>query len=148
MNLQGRYSRQLRFKENSLYGISCILLFINRQHNDYIITRIYYFICYAYILQPANEMTHEQLMTLHQETKRNSLVASLSRHMCYVMRAYDDVLLKVFIQMSLDFDFRFLFLFVITELFPNSVFQLYCPRVIKSRSTLPVTVITEIMNCN
>ena len=40
-----------------------------------------------------------------------------------------------------------LFLVVIIELFPNSVFQLYCPKQ-KQWNTLPVTVITEIMNYN
>ena len=44
-----------------------------------------------------------------------------------------------------------LFLVVIIELFPNSVFQLYCPKDYfkhKQWHTLPVTMITEIMNCN
>ena len=44
-----------------------------------------------------------------------------------------------------------LFLVVIIELFRNSVFQLYCPKDYykqKQGNTLPVTMITEIMNCN
>ena len=44
-----------------------------------------------------------------------------------------------------------LFLFVIIELFPNSVFQLYCPKEYykqKQWNNLPVTMITEIMNFN
>ena len=44
-----------------------------------------------------------------------------------------------------------LFLFVIIELFPNSVFQLYRPKDYykkKQWNTLPVTMTTEIMNCN
>ena len=43
-----------------------------------------------------------------------------------------------------DFD---LFLVVIIELFPNSVFQLYCPEDYYKQNqwnTLPVTMITEI----
>ena len=42
-------------------------------------------------------------------------------------------------------------LVVIIELFPNSVFQLYCPKDYykqKQWNTLPVTMITEIMNFN
>ena len=41
-----------------------------------------------------------------------------------------------------------LFLFVIIELFPNSVFQLYCPKYYYKQNqwnTLPVTMITEIL---
>ena len=44
-----------------------------------------------------------------------------------------------------------LFLFVIIELFPNSVFQLHCPKDYykqKQWNTLSVTMITEIMNFN
>ena len=44
-----------------------------------------------------------------------------------------------------------LFLVVIIELFRNSVFQLYCPKDYykqKQWNTLPVTMITEIMNLN
>ena len=44
-----------------------------------------------------------------------------------------------------------LFLVVLIELFPNSVFQLYCPKDYykqKQWSTLPVTMITEVINCN
>ena len=44
-----------------------------------------------------------------------------------------------------------LFLVVITELFRNSVFQLYCPKGYykqKQWDPLPVTMITEIMNLN
>ena len=48
--------------------------------------------------------------------------------------------------------YRTLFCFVvIIELFPNSVFQLYCPKDYykqKQWNTLPVTMITEIMNFN
>ena len=44
----------------------------------------------------------------------------------------------------------FLFLVVIIELFPNSVFQLYCPKDYyykqKQCNTLQVTIIMEIMN--
>ena len=42
-------------------------------------------------------------------------------------------------------------LVVIIELYPNSVLQLYCPKDYyrhKQWNTLPVTMITEIMNCN
>ena len=44
-----------------------------------------------------------------------------------------------------------LLLVVIIELFPNSLFQLYCPKDYyeqKQWNTLPVTMITEIMNFN
>ena len=44
-----------------------------------------------------------------------------------------------------------LFLVVIIELFPNSVFQLYCLKDYykqKQWNTLPVTMIMEIMNIN
>ena len=44
-----------------------------------------------------------------------------------------------------------LFWVVLIELFRNSVFQLYCPKNYykqKQWNTLPVTMITEIMNCN
>ena len=44
-----------------------------------------------------------------------------------------------------------LFLVVLIELFPNSVFQLYCTKDYckqKQWNTLPVTMITEIMNFN
>ena len=44
-----------------------------------------------------------------------------------------------------------LFFVVIIELFPNSVFRLYCPKDYykhKQLNTLPVTMITEIMNFN
>ena len=44
-----------------------------------------------------------------------------------------------------------LFLFVIIELFPNNVFQLYYPKDYskqKQWNTLPVKMITEIMNFN
>ena len=47
--------------------------------------------------------------------------------------------------------YRTLFLVLIIELFPNSVFQLYCPKDYykqKQLNTLPVTMITEIMNLN
>ena len=49
------------------------------------------------------------------------------------------------------FSMLFCFLVVITEMFPNSVFQLYCPKDYykhKQWNTLPVTIITEIMNFN
>ena len=42
-----------------------------------------------------------------------------------------------------------LFLVIIIELFPNSIFQLQCPKYYiqqKQWNTLPVTMITEIMN--
>ena len=44
-----------------------------------------------------------------------------------------------------------LFLIVIIELFPNSIFQLYCPNDYykqKQWNTLPVTMLTEIMSFN
>ena len=44
-----------------------------------------------------------------------------------------------------------LILVVIIELFPNSVFQFYCPKDYykqKQRNTLPVTLIPESMNFN
>ena len=41
-----------------------------------------------------------------------------------------------------------LFLFVIVELFPNSVFQLYCPKDYYKQKLMAVTMITEIMNFN
>ena len=44
-----------------------------------------------------------------------------------------------------------LVLFVVIELFPNSVFQLHCPNdyyMMKQWNTLPVTMVTEIMNFN
>jgi len=44
-----------------------------------------------------------------------------------------------------------LFLVVIIELFPNSIFQLYCPKDYykqKQRNILPAIMITEIMNFN
>ena len=47
--------------------------------------------------------------------------------------------------------YRTLFLVVIIELFPNSVFQLYCPKDYykqKQWNTLMVTMITENMNFN
>ena len=47
--------------------------------------------------------------------------------------------------------YRPLFFVVIIELFPNNVFQLYGPKVYymqKQWNTLPVTMITEIMNFN
>ena len=47
--------------------------------------------------------------------------------------------------------YRTLFLVVIIELFPNSVFQLCCPKDFykqKQWNTLPVTMITEIINFN
>ena len=47
--------------------------------------------------------------------------------------------------------YRTLFLFVIIKLFPNSVFQLYCPKDYYKQEqchTLPVTMVTEVMNFN
>ena len=44
-----------------------------------------------------------------------------------------------------------LFLVVIIDLLPNCIFQLYCPKDYykqKQWNTLPVTIITEIMNLN
>ena len=44
-----------------------------------------------------------------------------------------------------------MFLVVMIELFPNCVFQLYCPKDYykqKQWNTLPVTMVTDIMNCN